>query len=684
MNRDHESNGRQRDAAGQFGAKEKADRYAEPRKAAREYVDAIINPSAESAYAKLIDAGVSLKHIADEAVVVALIELLNDPDAMIRLGAASGLLFAHRSNDKAVSVFISMLTENNPSLQYRALALLGVLDRLPEPLKPTLIGLLKDDSRQVRVSAAAVLRERPESFRELRAALIADDPYLVMTAASALVRAGKRVDDAVRVLVHRLKTADSAEVRYGIVCTLSSMKERGKAAGPVLWDLLMGLSKDESDMRRAILFALGSFGLGDAVRTALAEAIRPGQSDSATVCMAALSLKELGEIPDDVIQALVRLLESPDDDDREYAAWTLGEMKSKAAKAIPQLVDLFLKEDDVKRCQLLANIIGSMGLSLASDNPTFNEDAVAALIARAKTERNLGMIRIISAVIAVFDESAIPALIDLARSDDVDSRIAVAAFSHMGEAAALAVTGTLLTDNDAQVREIGATILAEMGPNAGPAIPTLVGLLETADEDILPDVLRALRSLGAEAREAAIPLIGILLGENPFLSGWAASTLLAIGPAASKALRAALAGTGDEGRRRLQAVLDQAGEPSSEPGGIEVIRDEALQIKKQLETFHRVGEICKSRQNDQFTFIEMADAIGRSKSSIQDHFDRVSKFFRYYFTKFEGKVGLLDDEESGENSRKIFDRRKGKKPTICRPLGWRSWELTDRLLRKQD
>ena len=666
---------------GRPGDKAEASRLAEPREIARQYVAIFVNPTLNSIHQELLNAKAKSARHHGDAINLALVELLQDSDAFTRLGAATALLLTRRADAKAVSAFVHILQGDDSDLRFRALTFLALLDRIPEALKPSLVTLLEDNDRLVQVAAAAALRDLPESFSVLREALHAENPGLVMIAASALERSGRWINQAVRALVIQLERAESPEIGNGIVCLLSGMKEGAAQAGPVLLNLLADPTT-EPGMRKAILLALGEMSLGDEAEAALMDAVRSG--DPATVCVAAHSLKDLGVIPEELITVLSGMLESLDVDDRSNAVWMLGELGSQAVEAIPALIDLLMAEADNALCQTIANVIGTIGPSALEGRDAFKEHAVSALIVRARKERRLDMIRMFAAVIASFKQSAIPGLLELARSGDVDVRISVAALAKMGEEAAVVVAETLLTDSDSQVREVGAATLAEMGPQARPAMPTLIRLLVEGDEDTLPDVLRALRMLGPEASGAAAPLVNLLLETNPFVSTWAASALLAIGPGAAEALREALADANAEEQGRIKAILDQTGVPLSGADGIEVIRDQALRIKEQLETFQRIGEICKARGNDRFSFTEMERQLGIEDSTIGNHLDYVSEFFRAYFAKFEGLLGIPDDREPAEKSRKILDRGKGKRPSICFPLGWRAWELTDRFLLKQD
>lgn len=654
---------------------------AEARETARRFIAAVSGVSLGSLHDDLLVASKTWGRLEWNAVILAVLESLEDPDPQTRLGAATFLFLTHHSTDRAVKAIVRVLNEDEYDVRVRALSLLVMLERIPKGLVSTLAKLLRSDDQVIRVAAAATLRDQPETFVILRDALYAENPGVVLIAASALGRSGKWVDHAVEALLRLLRNADSPDARVGIICHLSVMKQKAQATGPVLFDMLADPDL-EPQVRKTILLALGEMGLGEEARNALLSAVRSGEPTA--VCLAILSLRDMGAISDEVIQVLIGMLRSPSIDDRGGAVWMLGVLGPHAASAIPALVELLLSEPNAELCQEVAGVLPKIVPSISGDDGEIVGQSVTKLLTGATEEPRLERIRAYVTVIASFGKTAIPALIDLVERADRNAGIAVACLGLIGEDAAVVVAERLLTSTAKQVRELGAAALAEMGPHAAAAIPALIRLLEQGEEVVLSDVLRALRSIGPEAHEAAHALVSLVLEGNAFVSAWAGSALLAIGPGAAKTIYQAIPRADDEGKTRLKAILDQAGEPYSERDGIEVVRDEALRIIDCLRTFQEIGKLCKDRGTDTFTFTEMEKQLGIKNSTLQDQLDGVSEFFRDYFVRFEGAGGLHKDIEPGHPSCKIFDRGKGKKPSICQALGWRAWELTDDFLKKRD
>ena len=115
------------------------------------------------------------------------------------------------------------------------------------------------------------------------------------------------------------------------------------------------------------------------------------------------------------------------------------------------------------------------------------------------------------------------------------------------------------------------------------------------------------------------------------------------------------------------------------------MEDKALRIKEALETFRRIGEICQERKQDKFSFKEMERLLGMADTTMQNQVESISGLFREYFRKYEG-VDLADDSvKTVDLGRKLVHRPgSGAKPSICRPWGWRAWELTCRFLERRE
>lgn len=127
----------------------------------------------------------------------------------------------------------------------------------------------------------------------------------------------------------------------------------------------------------------------------------------------------------------------------------------------------------------------------------------------------------------------------------------------------------------------------------------------------------------------------------------------------------------------------QANQAKSELTGLALMGGDALLLRDELEKFRWIGEQCKLLENDMFSFSKMERLLGDANDTLSHAMTSISNLFERYFKDYEGVELGLDKVETADERRKIFDRSQGKKPTICRPWGWRAWELTCQFLDRQ-
>jgi HEAT repeat protein len=551
-------------------------------------------------HADLCDTFVHRKGIGWPKIIIALRELLYQADVPTQLGAATVLLRLGRAEDEAARAFVRVLEGNDWDQRFQAVLILSLLEQVSEATVPTLVKLLRGNDPTLKVAAASALRDvpdLPEAVPILSQALRNhDEPGMVMMAASAFGRMGVRASEAVQALLTLLRQTDKPEMTAGIVSLLSGMKERAREAGPTLLGMLESPATDQPT-HKAIIAALGEMGLGSAARKALLRAL---QSENwVTVCMAGLSLKDLGEMPRKLRERLEELLSHADAEARGAAALVIGEFGPEAAETMPTVFRRAIHELNVNVLTSLGNAVTSIGLPVLTDNLALIDEVMGVLIERLRAERDIDRFRILVWFVAMLGTHAVPRLISLARSKDFDSmRVTVASLAAMGMATPEPITRVvvqeLISQDDSFVRLIGVSVLAEMGPDAVKAVPSLAGLLDAGDEDVCPDVFRALRAIGPEAGEAAPALVRMMLGKHPSFSTQAESLLLIIGAGAVTALEHALAEADEKGKSRLTLILNRIGKPVIE--GIERDFDFALIGEDAwLETFAFLGQIMRAR-----------------------------------------------------------------------------------------
>jgi HEAT repeat protein len=110
-------------------------------------------------------------------------------------------------------------------------------------------------------------------------------------------------------------------------------------------------------------------------------------------------------------------------------------------------------------------------------------------------------------------EAAVPALVELLRSDSPEERLAATnTLWGMGARAGAAASelATLLADPDPRLRVAAAMTLEALGPAAAPAVEALVTALFDRDPALRQSAVKALGAIGPGAR-AALPALSRVL-----------------------------------------------------------------------------------------------------------------------------------------------------------------------------
>ena len=101
--------------------------------------------------------------VADEAIPL-LLELLNDPDLMIRVRALATLGKIHRHPDTIVPALIRFLNDENPGIRWQAACALGQFRGDAAAAVPALLAQMNDDQSPIAAFSAEMLREIDRSI----------------------------------------------------------------------------------------------------------------------------------------------------------------------------------------------------------------------------------------------------------------------------------------------------------------------------------------------------------------------------------------------------------------------------------------------------------------------------------------------------------------------------------------
>ncbi len=494
-----------------------------------------------------------------------LIKLLGDPNETLQIGGYASLM---NMGEAAVPPLIQALSSDNATIASNAASVLGTIG---EPAIPALVAALKSDEVAVRRGAAT-------SFMEMETAKMkasAKPPIEALTAALG---------------------DDDEFVRGRLTVALGEM---GSHSAPAVAALTRVATSDESrGVRLAAGVALAKIGpAAKPAVAALAEVIRKADQAPQRRADAADVLGELGLELDTIIPLLVSLLRDESEVVRDVVTETLWE--SVGAPAIPALL-AEIDGDDLAAKEHASSALMDI-CARADEDVLANYPQLVPVLVRAARHRNEAILSNASSALFNMGEAAIPGLllllehelpqtrffaakylgdcildeqdedqltaVDTAlqnalRDEDVFVRVAAAKSLEYswsvdtGEGSDVRASLVELlphlveavTDDDHFAFGTAASVLADMGNDAAPAVPKLVEALGVAKrEHVLATIIETLGEIGPSADDAAAPLTAYLSSDNLAVpASVALGNIAAGGDAALAALTEAL---GDENTR---------------------------------------------------------------------------------------------------------------------------------------
>jgi HEAT repeat protein len=483
--------------------------------------------------------------------------------------------------------------------------------------------------------------------------------------------------------------SDACNVFHAIIRALEHMGEQAK---PSVHVLLEALTHQDPMVRR---FSLDVFAaMGQAANDAMPNVIHLLHDPEWLVREAAVrAISEISSDPIAVIRAMIEALSGDDLDVRRDAVAALGYKKPEAIHAVHYLHPMVdaLKRPDDEQYYAYIQYLGTV-------TPEHLEGVVPAIVEMLHDPDRVvrrAVYEVLGAI-GIAAKAAIPELFDGLLDVDLSVRNAAArAYGKFGVAAVPTLIGWLrFSDGPAEA-------LVEIGPDA---VPALVEAFHVPQHDVRERISIILGRIGPAAVQE---LIGALSDPSELVSSAAGDALKYIGAAsiqplitlikngtsqaksrAADVLKLIDESTVSEVVRLIQAEADaaiqaRANRAKQELKGIEVMGDEALGLKEALGYFRRIGENCKARGVDTFSFKKIAKTMKDiEEGTLRNRIDAVSDFFHNYFRAREGEI-LLDDKKGTDERRQVFDRNERIRPRICHPWGWRAWELTCQFLERQ-
>jgi HEAT repeat protein len=497
------------------------------------------DPDMRAAAARAIGA---IKGGEEDDVRRLLRERLKDYFARVRLAAAAALLKrepnARPAAEDAHATAKAALKHNDPTVRLQALALLVFPSKLEDRearITPLVVDALRDRDALIRCSALEHLSQEAESAKPhipaFEKALKDDDARVREAAVKALGGSIRDPDRLLPILKEALRD-DSAEVRKAAFYRAVDLGSSDRTIVQHLVSAILLAGGEQS----SFLNALARYGgANKGVPEALVALFQKTRNRRLREDIA----REGNALPDGgraLVPTLERLLASEDFYERRWAANTL-ESIDPANKLLPPVVaEVMGRDADGGAYQHVEKPLGK-----EDPRPKYSPESVAAyakLLGDKNENRRVGAARMLA---RMGTDAADAAKSLRAALKDHDPRVrlyaAEALWRTVGEKKpALAALQELRQSKDARQRKLGVVKLIPMGHKAASAVPELVDMLKTADDELAGSILHALGAIGLNAEPAVPAVLSIARDTDSTLRADAVFTLGKIGPKAKAAV----------------------------------------------------------------------------------------------------------------------------------------------------
>lgn len=439
---------------------------------------------------------------AQETDLAKLVDALGSADQAARLEAIDHLGRMGDQAAEAVPALAGLLEDESPSVRAHAAEALGHIGAPARRAVRKLIKLLTDDDPVVRreaVEAIADIRPGPRVTIPLMAEVLKDDdPAVVIRALNVVADLGER---AVPFLTEALQDEETA---YWACLVVSEIGPDAKATVPALIGLV---EKGGHLEKREAILALAA--IGEAAAPA-AGVLAKTLEDEIHRVPATYALGSIGRVPDEVETKIKNQVKSSDEVLSTVSLWALAR----------------LHPDDQN---LIRRATGQLIEAIQSDDPHVRSAAARALIDLDP------------------DPEISRPLVEKAL-ENADEEVVAAMLGAMADLGARAVPRLIKGLEFEKTRPYAVYILGEIGPEAEPAVPALVELIDDENPEVQREVMFALAKIGPGAKAAVPKLIETLQEcEGPVCFGacYALGSIGADAVDAKPVLRKALNGEDD-------------------------------------------------------------------------------------------------------------------------------------------
>jgi HEAT repeat protein len=456
-----------------------------------------------------------------------------------------------RAADSSVKELIDLLNSPDAAVRLNAIDQLGAQGEKAAEAAPALTSLLKDADQAVRrhaVKALVAIRPGPKVMIPLLIKLMEDsDPGVHARILNAITEVG---ETAVPGLIEALK---NDKVAFWACIVLRGMGPAAKGAAPALAEKL----KDpRPEIRREAVLALGA--IGEAANAALPQIVAVlGDEDTRTA--ATFVLGQLGKIPADAEQQIRANAKSDDKFLSTVSYWALARVHSEdmalRRQATEQIVECLKDQDPYVR------VAAARALAALPPAP----EITIPILEKALKDADATTAHYALDALASIGAQAVPRLVDILEKHG-GLRVEVAyILGQIGPAAAPATEALakLVADKDINLATEAALALAKIGPAAKSAVPALLAALQKEGTNAHAIIL-ALGNIGPDAAPAEPLLLKAMKSEDGSLAVTAASALTQIHPrsteAAAKAIPVLVACLTDSLPETRRAAAESLGE----------------------------------------------------------------------------------------------------------------------------
>ncbi|MDZ8137842.1 MAG: HEAT repeat domain-containing protein [Nostoc sp. DedQUE04] len=254
---------------------------------------------------------------------------------------------------------LGLLKDESDDVRNSAASALGKLGNASPQVVEALLSLFKDESEIVRDSAVVALANLGNASPQIVEALLGlfkDESWNVRnSSASALGKLGNASPQVVKALLGLLKD-ESENVRNSAASALGKLGN----ASPQGVEALLGLLKDESEnVRYYAASALGNLGNASPQVVKALLGLLKDESENMRYS-AASALGQLGNASPQVVEALLGLLKDKSESVRYFAAFALGQLGNASPQVVEALLGL-LKDKSESVRYFAAFALGQLG-----------------------------------------------------------------------------------------------------------------------------------------------------------------------------------------------------------------------------------------------------------------------------------------------------------------------------------